>query len=126
MTRDQTIINAGPSIVRLRNKKLDTIDAVDATGTDKRPGRELEYQAATLHVQYNEDGLMEKFNGAGNAKLVSHGKGSDTTMSGNTVDLFFDTSNGESDLSMAVAQGNGLSNRSPLRILKAPPAIPKL
>jgi lipopolysaccharide export system protein LptA len=113
LTRNQTIINAGPSIVKLRNKKLDTIDAGDAKGTDKRPGRELEYQAASLHVQYNEDGLMEKLNGAGNAKLVSHGKGSDTTMSGNTVDLYFDTSNDESDLSTAVAKGNGVIESKP-------------
>ena len=77
------------------------------------PGRELEYQAASLHVQYNEDGLMEKLNGAGNAKLVSHGKGSDTTMSGNTVDLYFDTSNDESDLSTAVAKGNGVIESKP-------------
>jgi lipopolysaccharide export system protein LptA len=56
---------------------------------------------------------MEKLNGVGNARLLSHGKGSDTTMSGNTVDLYFDTSNDESDLSTAVAKGNAVIESKP-------------
>ena len=98
MTKDQTVINATTSIVKLRtsktdvqHKKIDTIDAQGVKGTDKRPGKELEFETDNAHVQYNEDGRMEKLNGAGNAKLVSHGNGSNTTMAGNTVDLFFNT-----------------------------------
>ena len=67
-----------------------------------------------LHVQYNDDGEMEKLNGTGNAKLVSHGNGSDTTMTGNTVDLFFDTGSGESELTSAVAKGNGVIESKPI------------
>ena len=114
MTRDQTVINAGPAVVKLLDKKIDTIDATDAKGTDKRPGRDLEYSAATVHVKYTPDHLMEKLNGAGNARLVSHGKGSDTTMLGDTVDLFFNTDSGESDLSNAVARGHGSIESKPL------------
>ncbi len=114
MTRDQTIINAGPAVVKLLDKKIDTIDATGAKGTDKRPGRDLEYSAATVHVKYTPDHLMEKLNGAGNARLVSHGKGSDTTMTGDTVDLFFNTDSGESDLSNAVARGHGAIESKPL------------
>ena len=114
MTRDQTIINAGPAVVKLLDKKIDTIDATDAKGTDKRPGRDLEYSAATVHVKYTPDHLMEKLNGTGNARLVSHGKGSDTTMLGDTVDLFFNTDSGESDLSNAVARGHGSIESKPL------------
>jgi lipopolysaccharide export system protein LptA len=114
MTRDQTIINAGPAVVKLLDKKIDTIDATDARGTDKRPGRDLEYSAATVHVKYTPDHLMEKLNGTGNARLVSHGKGSDTTMLGDTVDLFFNTDSGESDLSNAIARGHGSIESKPL------------
>ena len=124
MTREQTVINAGPSVVKLRDKKIDTIDAVNAAGTDKRPGRQLEYSAATVHVEYNTEGEMEKLNGAGSAKLVSHGNGSDTTMTGNTVDLFFDTGSGESELSTALAKGNAAieskpSNNSDTKIMRS-------
>jgi lipopolysaccharide export system protein LptA len=119
LTRDQTVINAGPAIVKLRvsgdnQKHLDTVDAPNAAGTDKRPGKELEYNAGMLHVQYNEDGEMEKLYGTGGAKLVSHGNGSVTTMSGNSVDLFFNTETGESELASAIAKGNGSIESNPI------------
>jgi len=114
LTRDQTVINASSSVIKLKQKKLDMVDTVDARGTDTRPGRELEYSAGALHVQYNEQGLMEKLNGVGNARLVSHGNGSDTTMTGDTVDLFFDTSNGDSELSSAAAKGNAAIESKPI------------
>jgi len=118
MTRDQTVINAGPAIVKMKvdeekKKHIDTIDAPNATGTDKRPGRELEYSAGQLHVQYNLDGDMEKLNGSGSARLVSHGNGSVTTMTGNTVDLFFNTDSGESELASALARGNSAIESKP-------------
>jgi len=113
LTRDDTVINAGASVVKLLDKKIDTVDAVDAKGTDKRSGRDLEYSAANIHVKYTPDHLMEKLNGAGNARLVSHGKGSDTTMLGDTVDLFFNTQTGESELASAVAHGHGAIESKP-------------
>ena len=58
-----------------RNGERGSVDAPNAVGSDKRPGKELDYSAGQLHVQYNEDGEMEKLNGSGNAKLVSHGNG---------------------------------------------------
>ena len=112
MIHGGTTINAGASVVKLVNKKMDTVDAVNAIGKDNRPGREIEYAADTIHVHY-VDGLTEKINGTGNAKLVSHGKGSDTTMTGNTVDLFFNTDSGDSELSSAVAHGNGTVESKP-------------
>src|SRR5215469_11612220 len=113
LTRADTVINAGASVVKLLDKKIDTVDAVDAKGVDKRSDRNLEYSAANIHVKYTPDHLMEKLNGAGNARLVSHGKGSDTTMLGDTVDLFFNTETGESELASAVAHGHGAIESKP-------------
>ncbi|MDQ1473001.1 MAG: lipopolysaccharide export system protein LptA [Bryobacterales bacterium] len=113
MTRGETIINAGPSIVKLKDKKLDTVDAPNAVGSDKRPGKELDYTAGQLHVQYNEDGEMEKLNGSAGAKLISHGNGSVTTMTGDTVDLLFNTETGESELASAIAKGNSAIESKP-------------
>lgn len=119
MTHGQTTINAGPAIVKLKlddqnRKRLDTIDAPNATGSDKRPGKELDYSAGQLHVQYNADGEMEKLNGSGEARLVTRGNGSVTTMTGNTVDLFFSTETGESELSRAVSKGNSAIESKPV------------
>jgi lipopolysaccharide export system protein LptA len=113
MTRDQTVVNAGASVVRLLDKKIDSIDAVNARGTDKRNGRDIEYSAARVHVKYTPEHLMETLNGAGDARLVSHGKGSDTTMLGDTVDLFFNTESGESELASAIARGHGSIESKP-------------
>lgn len=112
MTRADTLINAGESVVKLVDKKMDTVDAANAKGSDKRPGRELEYSADMIHIHYVE-GVAEKINGVGNARLLSHGKGSDTTMSGNSVDLFFNTESGDSELSTAIARGNGMVESRP-------------
>jgi lipopolysaccharide export system protein LptA len=112
MTRADTVIDAGVSNVKLLDKKMDTVDAVAAKGTDKRPGRQLEYAADAIHIHY-VDGAADKITGTGNARLVSHGKGSDTTMTGNVVDLFFNTESGDSELSSAIARGNGMVESKP-------------
>ncbi len=117
LTRDQTVINAGESIVNMvqlqdeagqKTRHISSIDAAAATGTDKRPGRELEYTAGNLHVTYTPDGVMEKLNARGDAKLVAHAVTAVTTMTGDTVDLFFNTNteSGDSELSSAIAKGH--------------------
>jgi len=122
LTRDQTVINAGESVVHMvlvegekgqKEKHLSSIDAAGATGTDKRPGRELEYSAGALHVMYNPDGVMEKLTGTGAARLVAHGNGAVTTMTGDAVDLFFNTETGDSELSSALAKGHSLIESRP-------------
>src|SRR5580700_8067969 len=45
LTRDQTVVEAGQSTVQLMGHELKTIDAVKGHGTDKRPGRNIEYSA---------------------------------------------------------------------------------
>jgi lipopolysaccharide export system protein LptA len=117
MSHAGNTINAGESVVKLLkdpdgHRKMDTVDAVNGKGTDQRPGRELEYAADAIHVHY-VDGVAEKIDGNGNAKLVSHGKGSDTTMTGDRVELFFNTDSGDSELSSSIAHGNGFIESKP-------------
>ena len=54
LTRDQTMINAGPSMVVLKDKHIDCIDTVNAHGTDQQPARQIEYSADAIHVSYND------------------------------------------------------------------------
>jgi lipopolysaccharide export system protein LptA len=117
MTHGGNVINAGESVVKLLkdadgHRHMDTVDAANGKGVDNRPGREIEYAADAIHVHY-VDGVAEKIDGVGNAKLISHGKGSDTTMTGNTVNLFFNTESGDSELSSAIAHGNGSIESKP-------------
>ena len=114
MTRDQTIVNAANSTILVKDNQVTTIDAQGARGTDQQPNRNLEYQADMVHEQYNDSGQIERLTGTGNAKLVSHGNGSDTTTTGNSVDLFFTDQNGESVLTSVVVKGNGYLESKPL------------
>jgi LPS export ABC transporter protein LptC len=114
LTRDQTVIDAGQSTVVLKGRDVDWIDALNARGIDKQPARQIEYSADVIHVKYNDDREIDQLTGTGNAKLVAHGAASDTTMTGNKVDLGFVDHDGESVLSTATATGNGYMESKPV------------
>ncbi len=118
MTRDQTVMEAGATTVNLKNsplgRKIDTIDAPNAKGTDKqqakdkKEGRNLEYSADLVKAYYNEHGEIEKLDATGNARLVSHSKAADTTMSGARLNMLFTAGKEDSVLSSAQARGNAV------------------
>ena len=114
LTRDQTIMNAGATTVNLKNRKLDTIDAPAASGIDKQKGRNLDYAADQVKAYYNEHGEMEKLEATGNARLMSHSKTGETTMTGNRLDLAFNATANDSVLSSAQARGNAFLESKPL------------
>jgi lipopolysaccharide export system protein LptA len=114
LTRDQTIVDAAQSTVVLKNHDIQWIDALQGRGTDKRPGRRIEYAADTIHVAYNAAHNIDQIVGTGNAKLVAHGDTSDTTITGNRVDLAFVEHDGENVLAAAKATGNGYLESKPI------------
>ena len=114
LTRDQTVMNALQSTVQLSGHEIKTIDSVHGNGTDMRPGRNVEYSAEMIHVTYNENHSIDQITGTGGARLVAHGATSDTTITGNRVDLTFVQSEGEDVLSTAVARGNGYLESKPI------------
>lgn len=114
MTRDQSVLEAGATVVKLKDRKIDTIDAPAAHGTDKQSGRNLEYLADLMHAQYNDQGEMEKLEGTGNAKLVSHTRTAETTMTGGRLNLFFKAGESDSVLTSAQARGNAFLESKPV------------
>jgi lipopolysaccharide export system protein LptA len=110
-------MSGGPAVIHLTKdteKTLESVDVTTVSGMDKRPGRQLEYTAGQLHVKYNDDHDIETLNGAGGAKLVAHGNGAVTSMTGQTVDLFFNTQTGESELATAIAKGGARIESKPI------------
>jgi lipopolysaccharide export system protein LptA len=126
LTRDQTVVNALQSTVQLTGHDIRTIDAVHGNGTDKRPGRNVEYAAEAIHVTYNENHQIDKITGTGSARLVAHGATSDTTITGDRVDLGFTQHEGENVLSTAVATGNGYLESKPMADPKGETADTKI
>ena len=111
LTRDQTIINAGPSTIVLVDKHISYIDTVNVHGTDQQPKRQVEYWADAAHLSYNDEHVMDKVTGLGHAKLTSNADGSVTTMTGTRVDLAL---TGHSILSSAKVQGEGYLESKPI------------
>jgi lipopolysaccharide export system protein LptA len=113
LTKDQTILNAAVTIVHLKDRKLVSIDAPHARGTDKQDGRNLEYSADMMQSFYNEHGEMEKMEANGNARLFSRGTTSETTMTGERLDLLFTAGVNDSVLSSAQARGDAVVESKP-------------
>jgi lipopolysaccharide export system protein LptA len=105
LMRENTVVDAAGSIINLKDKQIDTIDADHAHGIDSYPKRHLNYAADALHLTYNDDQELEKMTGVGNAHLTSESKGSETSVKANNVDLFFETENHESILRRTLANG---------------------
>ncbi len=113
LMRDNTVVDAGGSVINMKDNQIDTIDADHAHGVDSYPKRNLDYAADMLHLTYNDDGELEKMTGLGNAHLTSVSKGSATTVRANSVDLYFESENNENVLRRTLANGNAFVDAKP-------------
>jgi len=76
LTRDNTIVEAGETVIALQDGYIHHVDAQKAHGTDSYPSRKLQYGADHLSVDYDDTGAVEKITGEGNARLISDSEGS--------------------------------------------------
>ena len=85
------------------------------TGTDQRPGKNLEYGANQWTVEFNEYNQIRKITGVDQARVIDHGDTSETTLTGDrVVKTDFETTNTDSLLQNAVAQGHGTMENKPV------------
>ena len=89
MITEHSVMDAGPTLITLKDQEIESIAAHDAHGVDTYPKRKLDYQAAMLVAHYNEDHHIDKIYGEGNPKLISESEGAQTTMVADKVDLDF-------------------------------------
>ncbi len=113
MVRAETTINAATSVVNLKDGHIETIDSQAAQGVDKYPKREVHYSADTLHVNYDDDGNINKITGTGNAKLHEESEGAVTDTRSNTADLDFQPRDGETVLRHVLASGDAVAESKP-------------
>jgi lipopolysaccharide export system protein LptA len=119
MTRENTVVEGQDATVKLQDdgegrKSIHSIDATHAHGSDTYPTRKLQYEAEGLHVDFNEDGVVQQIVGDGNAKLVDAGEASETTVTAHHVELKFTPDDGESVLNSVNGSGNGVVTQRPL------------
>jgi lipopolysaccharide export system protein LptA len=122
LTRDTMAMNAGPATVTLDHGDLRLVETTQAKGTDQRPGRNLEYGANQLTVEFNEYNQIRKITGVDQARVVDHGEASQTTITGDRVVMDFETTETDSLLQNAVTQGHSSMESKPVIKPGADPA----
>ena len=114
MTRGGMIVEGNEVVVKIPDRVIHNITAVQAHGVDELPNRKLRFAADELSMDFDEDGLAQKINGNRNASLVSTTDAAETTVTADRVDLNLDTASGESVLTQVAATGHGVVTSKPL------------
>jgi lipopolysaccharide export system protein LptA len=121
LKRGSLAMEAGHSVVWLEEGAIQRVESAAARGVDGlRSGRQIEYAAEQLQVWFSRNGEVEKITGERNARLVSRDASARTTVTGDRLELAFDTSSDESQLRRALATGHGRIESSPFASGKAP------
>ncbi len=116
MTRDHTVVEGYDSVVHLQDKAIRKVESNRAHGTDEYPNRKLQYAADTLVMDFDDDGLVQKITGQGNAALTSVSETSETTISAARVEMNFDPGEQQSVLSRVNTSGNSVVTAKPVPV----------
>ncbi|HXC42120.1 MAG TPA: LPS export ABC transporter periplasmic protein LptC [Candidatus Dormibacteraeota bacterium] len=114
LTRDTLMLNAGPAIVTIQKGLIQLVETTEAKGSDLRPGRNLDYAAKQLRLEFNDNNQIERITGVDQAHVVSAGETSQTTITSDRVVMDFDTTSSDSILKAAVAQGHSTMESKPV------------
>jgi lipopolysaccharide export system protein LptA len=114
LTRDTMLLNAGPAVVTLVNGSIKLVETQNAVGADQRPGRNLDYSAKQLRMDFDDNSEIQKITGVDQARLVSKQDTTITTMTADRVVMDFDTSGDGSVLQTAVASGHSMVETNPV------------
>jgi lipopolysaccharide export system protein LptA len=114
LTRDTLAVNAGPAVVTLADGLIQKVDTVDAQGSDQHPGRNINYAAEQLAMNFDDEGQIKNIVGEHNARLVSVAETAETTITADRVDLDFNTAEKDSALDTALASGHSMVESKPI------------
>lgn len=99
-------LDAGPSVVLLKDGQIDRVEAKQGHGTDTQPGRRIEYSADHLNLLFSPKAEIHQIEAIDNARLVSDSRSGRITSTANRFDLDFDPSPEGSTLKHALARTN--------------------
>jgi lipopolysaccharide export system protein LptA len=115
LNRDTLLLNAGPAVVTVdHNGNIQMVETTQAKGTDQRPGRNLDYAANQLVLEFNDNNQIKRITGVDQAHVLSAGETSLTTITSDRVVMDFETTSSDSILRVAVAQGHGTMESKPV------------
>ncbi len=114
LKRGTLTVDGGDTQVELADGRIDTIETSPAQGVDELPTRSVDFGAQRLKVYYDDNGLVHRMEGTDSARVVSHDASGETVMTGQRLDLDFVAVQRESQLSHAVAAGQGRIETHPV------------
>jgi lipopolysaccharide export system protein LptA len=114
LTRDTLRMEGGASLVKLEKGVIKEADSQAAHGVQEQPGRKVEFGADHLIMRFGDRMIVTTIKGEGNGKLVSTANATQTTITGDKLDLDFDPMAKESTLLRAVATGKSIAEAQPL------------
>jgi lipopolysaccharide export system protein LptA len=115
MTRENTVVQGDQVVVQIEDKKvIKHVTALNAHGNNDYPERKLQYTAAEVAIDFDEDGVARKVVGDRDVTLVSTSGTAETTVNADHVDMDLDTDSGESVLTHVVGRGHTVVNSKPV------------
>jgi lipopolysaccharide export system protein LptA len=114
LTRDTLMLNAGPAIVTIQKGNIQFVETTQAKGTDLRPARNLDFASNQLRLDFNDSNQIQRITGVDQARVVSAGETSLTTITSDRVVMDFETTSTDSILRAAVAQGHSTMESKPV------------
>lgn len=113
LLRDSLRIDAAASVVTLDKGEITLVDAQNARGADKQPGRNLDFAAGHLLLRFAEKNAVNRIEAETAARLETLSDSGRTTVTARRIDMDFATPSGESVLTRAVANGSALVESVP-------------
>jgi lipopolysaccharide export system protein LptA len=115
LTRETGTLEGGEAVVTLKDGVIEKVEAKDAHGNDRQPGRNLEYSADRFMMAMTPKGEVQKIVGEPNAHMVSVTDSARTTVTSQRVDLDFDTAPGNgSELRQALTWDHTVLESAPI------------
>ena len=113
LTRGVTRVEGGKSFVTIDKDVIRKVESENARGVQDEPARKVEYSAAHLLMEFNDDGQVQKVVGDNDAHLVSTSPKGATDVRSQRIELALKATDKESVLEKAIASGKAVVESKP-------------
>jgi len=113
LIRGPLTMDSENAVVTLKDGVMRQVDAEKTRGVRDEPGRRVEYSAEHVHMDLNDDGVVENINGERSARLVSITDAGRTEVNSDRINLTFAPADKDSVLQKAVATGRAVVDSQP-------------
>jgi lipopolysaccharide export system protein LptA len=114
LTRGGLRMEGGDSEILLKDGTITRADTVNGKGTQKGPGRNVDFGAKALHILFDDHLTVNYILAEPGANLVSTAATTRTTVTADRLDLNFTAVDKESTLTGATATGKSVINAEPI------------